>query len=101
MNADHTPASVEILLVEDSPGDVRLTREAFRGANRSVASLVATDGLEAPGQVAQRMQNRVQPIAHVVPLIVPGEERASCHTASRKYAYRQFEFRSLSIATWI
>jgi chemotaxis family two-component system response regulator Rcp1 len=38
---------IEVLLVEDSPGDVRLTREAFREANRSVALLVATDGLEA------------------------------------------------------
>src|SRR5258707_10203 len=26
----------EILLVEDSPGDVRLTQEAFRDANRSI-----------------------------------------------------------------
>ena len=34
-------------MVEDSPGDVRLTQEAFREANRSVALLVATDGLEA------------------------------------------------------
>jgi chemotaxis family two-component system response regulator Rcp1 len=38
---------IEVLLVEDSPGDVRLTQEAFRDANRSVALLVATDGLEA------------------------------------------------------
>jgi chemotaxis family two-component system response regulator Rcp1 len=39
--------SIEVLLVEDSPGDVRLTREAFRDANRSIDLLVATDGLEA------------------------------------------------------
>jgi chemotaxis family two-component system response regulator Rcp1 len=38
---------IEVLLVEDSPGDVRLTQEAFREANRFVALLVATDGLEA------------------------------------------------------
>jgi two-component system, chemotaxis family, response regulator Rcp1 len=38
---------IEVLLVEDSPGDVRLTREAFRNANRSIALLVAADGIEA------------------------------------------------------
>ena len=38
---------IEVLLVEDSPGDVRLTREAFREASRSVVLFVATDGIEA------------------------------------------------------
>lgn len=38
---------VEVLLVEDSPGDVRLTREAFREANLPVRLHVATDGIEA------------------------------------------------------
>ncbi|MGA8808104.1 MAG: response regulator [Thermoanaerobaculia bacterium] len=39
--------SLEILLVEDSPGDVRLTREAFRDANETIHLHVATDGVEA------------------------------------------------------
>jgi len=38
---------IEVLLVADSPGDVRLTQEAFRDANRSVHLHVATDGVEA------------------------------------------------------
>ncbi len=38
---------VEVLLVEDSPGDVRLTREAFRDANSSVRLHIANDGVEA------------------------------------------------------
>ena len=38
---------VDVLLVEDSPGDVRLTREAFREANKSVRLHVAPDGAEA------------------------------------------------------
>jgi chemotaxis family two-component system response regulator Rcp1 len=38
---------IEVLLVEDSPGDVRLTREAFREANHSVRLHVANDGVEA------------------------------------------------------
>jgi CheY-like chemotaxis protein len=38
---------IEVLLVEDSPGDVRLTQEAFRDANRSIHLHVASDGVEA------------------------------------------------------
>jgi chemotaxis family two-component system response regulator Rcp1 len=38
---------IEILLVEDSPGDVRLTQEAFCDANKSVHLYVASDGVEA------------------------------------------------------
>ncbi len=38
---------LNVLLVEDSPGDVRLTREAFREANMSITLHVATDGVEA------------------------------------------------------
>jgi CheY-like chemotaxis protein len=39
--------ALEVLLIEDSPGDVRLTQEAFRGANNSVRLHVATDGVDA------------------------------------------------------
>ena len=38
---------IEVLLVEDSLGDVRLTQEAFRDANQSVRLHVALDGVEA------------------------------------------------------
>jgi CheY-like chemotaxis protein len=38
---------MKVLLVEDSPGDVRLTREAFRSADISVQLSVASDGVEA------------------------------------------------------
>ena len=38
---------IEVLLIEDSPGDVRLTREVFRDANRSIRLHVASDGVEA------------------------------------------------------
>src|ERR1700726_4750 len=38
---------VEILLVEDSPGDVRLTREAFKDAKVHINLHVAADGAEA------------------------------------------------------
>jgi chemotaxis family two-component system response regulator Rcp1 len=39
--------SIDILLVEDHPGDVRLTREAFRGVNEAVRIHVASNGVEA------------------------------------------------------
>src|SRR5271167_3815794 len=45
---------IEVLLVEDSPGDVRLTQEAFRDANRSVHLHVATDGVEAMAFLQKR-----------------------------------------------
>ncbi len=38
---------LQVLLVEDSPGDVRLTKEAFREANGSICLHVAMDGVEA------------------------------------------------------
>jgi chemotaxis family two-component system response regulator Rcp1 len=38
---------MEVLLVEDSLGDVRLTQEAFRDANESIRLHVASDGVEA------------------------------------------------------
>jgi len=38
---------IQVLLVEDSPGDVRLTQEAFREANPSVHLHLASDGVEA------------------------------------------------------
>jgi CheY-like chemotaxis protein len=38
---------IELLLVEDSPGDVRLTQEVFRRANSAVQLHVASDGVEA------------------------------------------------------
>jgi chemotaxis family two-component system response regulator Rcp1 len=38
---------MEVLLVEDSPGDVRLTQEALRDANRTIHMRVASDGAEA------------------------------------------------------
>jgi CheY-like chemotaxis protein len=38
---------IDVLLVEDSPGDVRLTQEAFREANGSIKLHVAVDDVEA------------------------------------------------------
>jgi two-component system, chemotaxis family, response regulator Rcp1 len=40
-------APIEVLLVEDSPGDVRLTREAFKDAKVHINLHVASDGAKA------------------------------------------------------
>lgn len=48
MNAIGSDAApIEVLLVEDSPGDVRLTREAFKDAKVHINLHVASDGTEA------------------------------------------------------
>jgi two-component system, chemotaxis family, response regulator Rcp1 len=44
---DGVDMPIDVLLVEDSPGDARLTREAFRDANDDIKLHVATDGVEA------------------------------------------------------
>src|SRR3954469_8238641 len=38
---------VEVLLVEDNPGDIRLTQEAFKDGRILVNLTVATDGVQA------------------------------------------------------
>jgi two-component system, chemotaxis family, response regulator Rcp1 len=38
---------IEVLLIEDSPGDVRLTREALKDAKVHIHLNVASDGVEA------------------------------------------------------
>jgi chemotaxis family two-component system response regulator Rcp1 len=47
-NASNTAAApIVVLLVEDSPGDVRLTKEAFKDAKMHIELHVASDGADA------------------------------------------------------
>jgi CheY-like chemotaxis protein len=46
-STDGNGVTIEVLLVEDSPGDVRLMQEVFREANSLVRLHVASDGVEA------------------------------------------------------
>ena len=46
MNSSLYP--IDILLVEDNPGDVRLTQEALRDAKVANRVTVVPDGVEAP-----------------------------------------------------
>ncbi|HEU0300946.1 MAG TPA: response regulator [Longimicrobium sp.] len=47
MNQTWSAAPIEVLLVEDNPGDVRLTREAMREGKVATALSVVSDGVEA------------------------------------------------------
>jgi two-component system, chemotaxis family, response regulator Rcp1 len=60
----NTPRTV--LLVEDSPGDVRLTQEAFRGADE-MRLHVAVDGVEA---IAYLRREGIHALAHRPDLIL-------------------------------
>jgi chemotaxis family two-component system response regulator Rcp1 len=46
-NANSYAPAIQVLLVEDNPGDVRLTREAFQDAKVHLEMHIAVDGVEA------------------------------------------------------
>jgi two-component system, chemotaxis family, response regulator Rcp1 len=52
---------VEVLLVEDSPGDVRLTQEVFRDARVPIHLHVAMDGVEAMSFLRREGTNAIAP----------------------------------------
>ena len=52
---------IDVLLVEDSPGDIRLTQEAFRAANSDIRLHVAMDGVEALAFLAQEGEHSNAP----------------------------------------
>jgi two-component system, chemotaxis family, response regulator Rcp1 len=54
-----------VLLVEDNPGDVRLTKEAFREGKLSVNLSVATDGVEAM-DFLDNVQNGAAPMPDLI-----------------------------------
>jgi two-component system, chemotaxis family, response regulator Rcp1 len=62
--SDHR--QLEVLLVEDSPGDIRLTQEAFRRANGAIRLHVATDGVEAMSFLKQEGAHADAPRPHIV-----------------------------------
>jgi chemotaxis family two-component system response regulator Rcp1 len=47
MNPTPIPVPIQVLLVEDNPGDVRLTREALKDGKVATALSVVADGVEA------------------------------------------------------
>lgn len=58
--------AVNILLVEDNPGDVRLVKEAIRGNHRTIELAVARDGEEA----IAKLQQNVLDGPHCLPALI-------------------------------
>ena len=54
-------APIDVLLVEDSPGDVRLTQEALAEANGAIRLHVAFDGIEAMSFLRREGKNADAP----------------------------------------
>jgi two-component system response regulator len=53
--------SINVLLVEDSPGDVQLTQETFRNSKLPITLHVATDGMEAMSFLRREDMNNESP----------------------------------------
>jgi len=66
MTHDQLIHAVDVLLVEDNPGDVRLTREALKEAKIAVNLSVANDGLEAMKMLRQEAPYSGQPLPDLV-----------------------------------
>jgi two-component system, chemotaxis family, response regulator Rcp1 len=52
---------LHVLLVEDNPGDVRLTLETFRDANKAVRLHLAANGVEAMAYLRRQGPNALAP----------------------------------------
>jgi len=61
MNAKSTGSPIDILLVEDNPGDVRLTKEALSASKLSNQLHVVPDGVEALAYLRQQGPYARQP----------------------------------------
>lgn len=59
-------SSIDVLLVEDSPGDVRLTQEAFRGSQRPVRLHLAFDGIEAMAFLRRARRHENAPLPDLI-----------------------------------
>jgi two-component system, chemotaxis family, response regulator Rcp1 len=76
MMAPPASAPIDILLVEDNPGDVRLTKEALSDANVLNRLTVATDGLEALAALRRegRFANAPRPDIILLDLNLPRKD---------------------------
>lgn len=57
---------VDILLIEDNPGDIRLTEEAFKSALNEVRFQIATDGEEAVRILHECQQDDERPFPDLI-----------------------------------
>jgi two-component system response regulator len=59
-------APIEVLLVEDNPGDVRLTREAFKDAKLQINLQVVFDGVQAMAFLNREGEYADAPRPHII-----------------------------------
>jgi chemotaxis family two-component system response regulator Rcp1 len=70
MKARGKGAPINVLLVEDSPGDVRLTQEAFRDANIAIQLHVAPDGVDAMAFLKREGRHAEAPRPDMIPTVI-------------------------------
>jgi len=63
---NHIANAIEILLVEDNPGDVRLTEEALKESKIAVNMRVANDGIEALAMLRREGQHADLPAPDLI-----------------------------------
>jgi CheY-like chemotaxis protein len=63
---DRSGDAADILLVEDNPGDIRLTKEAFKESQITKTLYVVTDGIEALDFLHQRGEYVDAPVPDIV-----------------------------------
>jgi CheY-like chemotaxis protein len=66
MNNPSEGGAIEILLVEDNPGDVRLTREALKDAHIYHNLRVAGDGVEALAILRREGEHAAEPLPDII-----------------------------------
>ena len=91
-----TDGPIEILLVEDNPGDVRLTKEAFRATDRETTFEVVTDG-ESAVEFVSRTSEPSLPDLVLVDLNLPGRNGCAVIEAIREDP--QFQYLPVIVLT--
>ena len=83
-----------VLLVEDNPGDVQLTQEAFREANVYIQLHVVTDGVEAMKLLKREgTPTRASPRSYPAgsELATNGRAARSCSRSKRMQTCKRFQ----------
>ena len=68
-----TDDEIDVLLVEDNPGDIRLTREAFKSAEQEIALQSVTNGDDAVEFLRESADNEL-PDLSLLDLNLPGRD---------------------------
>lgn len=74
---------IEVLLVEDNPADIRLTREAFDAADTGIVLHSVTDGTDAIDFLTRRAGSASLPALALVDLNLPGADGCTVLEAIR------------------